>query len=110
LFRSIGGRAVITYTLKAFAEHERIDTVVVAIHPDDEAFFEAARRGIVGDIRAVHGGATRQESVRLALEALHDAAPDLVLIHDAVRPFVDGELIERVVSTAAKGVGALPAL
>lgn len=109
-YRPIGGRAVITYTLKAFAEHERIDTVVVAIHPDDEAFFEAARRGIVGDIRAVHGGATRQESVRLALEALHDAAPDLVLIHDAVRPFVDGELIERVVSTAAKGVGALPAL
>src|SRR5690606_41647319 len=82
-YRPIGGRAVITYTLKAFAEHERIDTVVVAIHPDDEAFFEAARRGIVGDIRAVHGGATRQESVRLALEALHDAAPDLVLIHDA---------------------------
>jgi 2-C-methyl-D-erythritol 4-phosphate cytidylyltransferase/2-C-methyl-D-erythritol 2,4-cyclodiphosphate synthase len=109
-YRSIGGRAVIAHTLAAFAEHKRIDMVVVAIHPDDEALFEAARSGIGGDIRTVHGGTTRQESVRLALEALRQASPDIVLIHDAVRPFVDGELIERVVATAAEGVGALPAL
>ena len=48
-------------------------------------------------VTAIHGGATRQESTRLALRALRDDAPNMVLIHDGVRPFVDPGLIDRTI-------------
>ena len=49
-------------------------------------------------VTAVVGGATRQDSTRLALLALKDANPDAVLIHDGVRPFVDAEVIDRTIA------------
>ena len=58
----------------------------------------------------VYGGATRQDSVRLGLESLKDEAPDIVLIHDGARPFVDFGIINRVIDRAEKGDGAVPAL
>jgi len=109
-YRKIGGLPVIAHTLSAFTSHPQVDMVVVAIHPDDQDLFETAREGIGGDIRIVHGGTTRQDSVRCALKALADSAPDIVLIHDAVRPFVDHALVSRVIAVAAEGHGALPAL
>lgn len=113
-YRLIGGIPVIAHTLDAFASHPQIDMVIVAIHPDDQGLFEVACSGIDGDLRfkcrTIHGGATRQESVRLALESLKDAAPDIVLIHDAVRPFIDHALIDRVIASVTNDHGVLPAL
>ncbi|WP_274424448.1 bifunctional 2-C-methyl-D-erythritol 4-phosphate cytidylyltransferase/2-C-methyl-D-erythritol 2,4-cyclodiphosphate synthase [Chelativorans sp. YIM 93263] len=109
-YRLIGGEPVIRHTVRAFAAHPQIDVVVVAIHPADEALFQSACRDLPVDIRVVHGGSSRQESTYFALTALKEAEPDIVLIHDAVRPFVDTELISRVVETAAASMGALPAV
>ena len=91
-YRMIGGRPVIAHTIDAFIAHPRIGKIVVAIHPDDEAPFQAATADFsVADVTAVRGGATRQESTRLALRSLREWAPNAVLIHDGVRPFVDAE-------------------
>jgi len=56
------------------------------------------------------GGAERQDSVRLGLESLVDRAPDRVLIHDAVRPFVDRDMIDRVLNALDTSPAALPAI
>jgi len=108
-YRTIGGAPVIAHTIKAFLSHPQIASVVVAIHPDDEELFSHAAPG-AEKLRFVFGGATRQESVRLALEAAGEDKPEIILIHDAVRPFVDHDLIDRVIATAQEGQGALPAL
>ena len=108
-YRPIGGRPVLSRTIEAFLGHPLIDRIVVAIHPDDEALF-AACGSLPRQVTAVHGGATRQESTRLALEALRDGAPARVLIHDAVRPFVDRALIDRTLAAIGERQAALPAL
>lgn len=110
-YRPVGGKPVIRRTLDAFLSHPLVTDIVVAIHPDDEELFRRA----AGDadskrVRPVHGGPSRQASTRLALIALKERRPDVVLIHDAVRPFIDADLIDRVVAGIADGHGSLPAL
>jgi 2-C-methyl-D-erythritol 4-phosphate cytidylyltransferase/2-C-methyl-D-erythritol 2,4-cyclodiphosphate synthase len=110
-YRQIGGRPVISHTIQAFLGHPRIGSIVVAIHPDDDELFRSCTSGVASNrIVAIHGGATRQESTRLALLALRDAAPSVVLIHDAVRPFVDAALIDRTIDAIDSRQGALPAM
>jgi len=110
-YRSIGGRPVVARTLEAFLRHPRIGRIVVAIHPDDNELFSAAAQGLDADrIVTIHGGATRQESTRLALQALREDAPTMVLIHDGVRPFVDPELIDRTIDAIEERQGALPSM
>lgn len=107
----IGGEPMLTYTLSAFAEHSGIDDIVVVIHPNDLALYEAASARFVGpSLTQVMGGARRQDSVRAGLEALVERPPSSVLIHDAARPFVDEALISRVIAALADHAGALPAL
>ncbi len=108
-YRAIGGRTVLARTIAAFRAEPAIGPIVVAIHRDDEALYRAC----VGDqpgVRPVIGGATRQESTRLALLALGAERPDVVLIHDGVRPFVDGDLLTRVLGAVAADRGVIPAL
>lgn len=109
-YRLIGGRPVIRHTLEALLGHEAIGIVAVAIHADDEALFSSAVEGLGGRVIAVRGGATRQDSTRLALEAIAGLGPDRVLIHDGVRPFIDRELLGRIIGAIAPGEGALPTL
>lgn len=109
-YRSIGGEPIIRHTIRQFAAHPSIDRIVVAIHRDDRALFDEAIGTAFDRVFAVIGGATRQESTLFALRALADRPPGIVLIHDAVRPFVDRHLIDHVISVASQGVGALPAL
>ena len=80
-----------------------------SIHPDDTARYENAAAGLRLN-PPIHGGSTRQESVRLGLEALADNPPDVVLIHDGARPFVDSGLIHRVLKALKTHKGAIPAL
>jgi 2-C-methyl-D-erythritol 4-phosphate cytidylyltransferase/2-C-methyl-D-erythritol 2,4-cyclodiphosphate synthase len=61
-------------------------------------------------VTTVYGGATRQESTRLALEALQADAPAYVMIHDAARPFVDADLIHRIACALSEAEAVLPAL
>lgn len=85
-----------------------IGPIVVVIHPDDRDLFAAAIGSIQDELIVVEGGATRQDSVRHGLAALRDRAPEKVLIHDAARPFVDSELIDRVIAAIGERQAALP--
>jgi len=109
-YRPIGGLPVIRRTVEAFLAHPAIGTIVVAIHRDDAALLDAALPARDPRLRVVFGGATRQASTRLALEALAAEAPDDVLIHDGVRPFVDAALVDRVLAGLDTDAGVLPAL
>jgi 2-C-methyl-D-erythritol 4-phosphate cytidylyltransferase/2-C-methyl-D-erythritol 2,4-cyclodiphosphate synthase len=108
-YRSLHGRPVIAPSLAAFVRHEGVSLVQPVIHPDDAALFAAATGGL--ELRpAVPGGATRQASVRAGLEALVAAAPDIVLIHDAARPFVSPALIARAITATAETGAAIPVI
>ena len=108
-YRSIGGRAVISWALEPFCQHPGIFAVQPVLNPDDAAMFNAA----VGDMHyraPVGGGATRQASVRAGLEALAGQWPDIVLIHDAARPFVTAAVISRAIDAARLTGAAVPAI
>lgn len=96
-YRPLGGEPVLSRTLRAFLADPRVGRITTVIHPDDADLAEACLAAFQDDPRVaapVAGGATRQTSVRLGLEALAEASPDAVLIHDAVRPFVGAGTID----------------
>ena len=108
-YLTLGGVAVLRHCLATFLSHPRVGQAQVVIHPDDRALYDAAVAGL--DLPPpVHGGAQRQDSVRLGLESLEKRAPDLVLIHDAARPFVDGAIIERTLDALTTSPGAIAAV
>ncbi len=107
-YAPLRGEYLLRRTLRAFCGHPAITKVVVAIHPDDAATFTDAAKGF--DVRWVPGGAQRQDSVRLGLEALAADKPDLVLIHDGARPMVTPALIDRVIAALATAEGVIPAV
>jgi len=108
-YRHVAGEPVIRPTLAAFLAHPQIDAVQPVIHADDEALYRAATAGM-DLLPPVEGGATRQVSVRAGLEALCTMAPNLVLIHDAARPFLTGALISRAIAAGTEHGAAVPAI
>lgn len=109
-YQSIGGRPVLAWVLDRFLAHPRIGRVLVTIGAQDHALFAALSIHHAKLLPPTIGGASRQESVRLALESLANENPSLVLIHDGVRPFVSPPLIDRVIDALGRFDGALPAL
>lgn len=105
-YLAIGGETMLRKTLAAFAGIGLVQTV---IHPDDVELYSAAANGFAL-LPPVHGGATRQASVLAGLEALTAHAPDIVLIHDAARPFVSAALIARATQAAQESGAAIPGL
>src|SRR6266481_5730807 len=105
----LGGVAVLRHSITTLLNHPAIASVRVVIHPDDRPLYDAAVAGLAL-LPPVAGGAQRQDSVRNGIESLADAAPDLVLIHDGARPFLDGAVIDRVLAGLADHPGAIAAL
>jgi 2-C-methyl-D-erythritol 4-phosphate cytidylyltransferase len=97
-FRVLGGKSVLVQTLLVFERHRRIDHIVVATPEEavDPLTVELRRVGISKLHGVVSGGETRQESVRSALEKLPEDV-DVVLVHDAVRPFVRRDRVSAVI-------------
>ena len=106
----LGDRPVLHHAVAAFATHPRLDAVQVAIRPEDRDLFESAVAGLDKVLPPVAGGATRQESVRLGLEALAALRPKGVLIHDGARPFPAAALIDRVIDALGEAQAAVPCL
>jgi 2-C-methyl-D-erythritol 4-phosphate cytidylyltransferase/2-C-methyl-D-erythritol 2,4-cyclodiphosphate synthase len=105
-YRMIAGKSVLAHAIDALADHPGVDAVQVVIGPGQED----AYRNAIGarDLPPpVIGGATRRESVANGLAAI---GGDLVLIHDAARPFVPGEVVDRLLATLANHAGAVPVL
>ncbi len=105
----LGGKSVLRHAVAAFAMHPRIAGVQVVIREEDRSIFAEAVSGLVV-LPPVPGGAERQDSVRLGLEALIPHDPARVLIHDAARPFPDPALIDRVLDELDRAPAAIPAL
>jgi len=114
----LGGRPILGHTLLAFDRCKDIDRIVLVLPEDD---FDFCRRTILPPLQLCHkvhlapGGRERQESVRsglVAVDALfgQDAAGSLVLVHDAVRPFVSCRLIQACIRSAEKFGACIPAL
>jgi 2-C-methyl-D-erythritol 4-phosphate cytidylyltransferase/2-C-methyl-D-erythritol 2,4-cyclodiphosphate synthase len=108
-YRTIGGKTVIFRAMEVFCRHPDIAAVQPVLHPDDTSMFNAACDGLRHQPPAA-GGATRQASVHAGLEALADEKPDVVLIHDAARPFVSQGLISRAIEAAGRTGAAIPAI
>ena len=112
-YRPLAGEAVLSRTVRAFLDHPGVDAVRVIIHADDGDLYAEAMAGLLSHKKLrppVPGGKERQDSVRLGLESLEGAAPSLVLIHDAARPFIDAATISRVIDAARMNGGAIAAL
>jgi 2-C-methyl-D-erythritol 4-phosphate cytidylyltransferase len=105
-FLALGGGPILAATVAHFARHPGMDAIVVAAPAAHVKRAGRALRGLgrAGLVRVVAGGQTRQESVWLALQAAPGEAA-LVVVHDAVRPFITRTLIDAVVA-AARGTGA----
>jgi 2-C-methyl-D-erythritol 4-phosphate cytidylyltransferase/2-C-methyl-D-erythritol 2,4-cyclodiphosphate synthase len=108
-YRCILGEPMIRPSLAALAGHNGISAVQPVIHADDAALFQAAVAGI-DLLPPVHGGASRQASVRAGLRALENLRPDLVLVHDAARPFASEALITRAIAAAGTSGAAVPVI
>ena len=111
-YATLGGAPMLTRTLEALASHDGIDLVQVVVHPDDLDLYAAAVANIGAKLLPpVPGGATRQQSGLAGLEALAAHGASHVLIHDAARPFVTADIIDRVTAaldTDFAGVAAEP--
>ncbi|HEY4981441.1 MAG TPA: bifunctional 2-C-methyl-D-erythritol 4-phosphate cytidylyltransferase/2-C-methyl-D-erythritol 2,4-cyclodiphosphate synthase [Pseudolabrys sp.] len=108
-FRRIGGETMLRRALLMFVEHGNVGLVQPVIHPEDLALFQAATANMTM-LAPAFGGATRQASVRAGLEALSPRHPDIVLIHDAARPFASAELVARAIAATMRTGAAIPAL
>lgn len=109
-YARLAGRPVLAHAIGAFQAVQGIQRVVVVIHPDDaDLYADCARLAPDRLAPPVPGGATRQESVRLGLQALSADPPDHVLIHDAARPFVSPGTIEGVLAALGHHDGAVAA-
>lgn len=106
-YKEIAGEPVLRHSLRLFLGHAGISIVQSVIHPDDRALYDGAIRGLELPL-PVHGGATRQESVLAGLAALERNPPDLVLIHDAARPFATPGLIDRAIAAGSASGAAIP--
>lgn len=102
------GAPLVRHSVKRMAD-AGIAPIVVAIPENWRATAEESLAGI-SDVRLVAGGATRQLSVRAALEALEADAPDLVLIHDAARPDLPESVIAALVEALTRHEAAIPVL
>ena len=103
----VSEESILRRTVKCFCSSKLVDLVQVVIHPEDKPLYDESVAGL-DVLEPCHGGASRQESVRLGLEALGPCQPDIVLVHDAARPFVSDALIDRVITALGDGPAVIP--
>ena len=113
-FAELHGVPIIIHTLRKFAAVREIDEIYIAMRkPESESFEKRLQQEhFAKPIRIVEGGEHRQQSVGNALAAVNAAKEDIILVHDAVRPFVDSEIIANVIDGAKKlgaAIAAIPA-
>jgi 2-C-methyl-D-erythritol 4-phosphate cytidylyltransferase len=107
-FMLLNGSPILVHTIRKFVSCALVTEIVVALRGDDlpwaDALFKS--QGFAKAVRVVEGGETRQQSVENALATLNDDT-DLVAVHDAVRPFIEVEVIEKVVREANESGAAI---
>jgi 2-C-methyl-D-erythritol 4-phosphate cytidylyltransferase/2-C-methyl-D-erythritol 2,4-cyclodiphosphate synthase len=99
----IGGRTLLDRSIDAFRSHPLVGEVIVALSP------QVSMPDSMDGVRVVEGGARRQDSVANAFDAVREDA-DIVLVHDAARPFVSADVITRTIEAAAAHGAAIAAV
>lgn len=107
--RHVGGRTVLERSIEPFDRSHVVEEIVVVLPPELVASPPHFLAGIRTPVRLVAGGSRRQDSVAAGLNA---AAPeaDILVIHDAARPFCTPSLVERTVAAAAESGAAIAAV
>ena len=102
-FLELNGTPIVIHSLKRIASCALVTELIVATRPDDIGRLEQwiAREKFRQTVRVVKGGDSRQDSVAAALREVPDEM-EIVLVHDAVRPFVTVEQIARVIEEARR--------
>jgi 2-C-methyl-D-erythritol 4-phosphate cytidylyltransferase/2-C-methyl-D-erythritol 2,4-cyclodiphosphate synthase len=112
-YRRLGGKTMLAHAVASLARHPDVTRVHVVVADGEEA---RARNALEGEPATIGvGGDTRQQSVLRGLQQLAASGaaglfPDLVLVHDAARPFVPVTMVSRVLAALARTPGACPAL
>ncbi|HEY4200261.1 MAG TPA: bifunctional 2-C-methyl-D-erythritol 4-phosphate cytidylyltransferase/2-C-methyl-D-erythritol 2,4-cyclodiphosphate synthase [Devosiaceae bacterium] len=109
-YRLVANVPILSRTIKALLEVPAISVILPVIHADHAERYAGLSLSADKLLPPVTGGATRQASVLAGLMALSRLRPDIVLIQDAARPFVDAELIDGVLAALAEHDAALPAM
>lgn len=110
-FLEIAGKPILLHTVEHMSSVGEIDRIIIALPPEHISVAEEilARHPIRPEVRCVSGGANRQESVHNGVSQLVPD-PDVIMVHDAVRPLCDRDLIMRVLDTAWEKGAAIPGL
>lgn len=105
-FRALGGRPLLAWSCALFASHPAVEHLVVVLPPE----LAATPPDWLGPFRPtiVGGGATRRESVRRGLAGVTES--DIVLIHDAARPFASSDLVSRLLAETREHGSVIPVL
>jgi len=114
-FFEINGAPILIHTLRVFARNRQVTQIIVALRQNEMERFsrQLEKEKLASKVTLVEGGEHRQESVANALGGLKAAKDDIVLVHDAVRPFVDDEIIANVIREVEKhgaAIAGLPAV
>ncbi len=114
-FADLQGVPILVHTLRKFAAAPQVKEIYVALRKSEMEGFKSgiAREDFRSRVRLVEGGEHRQDSVSNALAQVQAADDDIILVHDAVRPFVDQEIIDNVIHAAAAhgaAIAAVPAV
>jgi 2-C-methyl-D-erythritol 4-phosphate cytidylyltransferase len=114
-FLELGGLPILIHTLKKFEACKAVDCITIAMRKSEaEAFApELETAKLSKPIAVVEGGEHRQQSVANALDSLSAAADDIVLVHDAVRPFIEPATIDGVIEAVKKfgaAIAGVPAV
>ena len=110
-YLNLGSKPMLAHSVGLFAGHEAVSQIIIAIPEDD---LESAK-GILSTyfpvelFQMVAGGATRQQSINNALEAIN-GKPELVAVHDAARPLASENLLDRLIEAALENGAAVPVI
>jgi 2-C-methyl-D-erythritol 4-phosphate cytidylyltransferase len=109
-FVDLGGRSLLSYSLRTIAAVAAIEEAVIALPAgmDSRARADIKAAGLEIPVKLTQGGAERQDSVRIALE-LTSSEAELVVVHDAARPFATPTMFEAALASAARSGGAIVA-
>jgi 2-C-methyl-D-erythritol 4-phosphate cytidylyltransferase len=117
-FTELGGTPILIHTLRKFAAAPHVAEIYVALRKDEirgfrERLEKEAKDILQKKIQLVEGGEHRQHSVANALAAVSAQSDDIILVHDAVRPFVTSAIIDEVIEGAKKfgaAIAGMPAV
>jgi 2-C-methyl-D-erythritol 4-phosphate cytidylyltransferase len=109
-FLELAGKPIWMHAVEKFDSCPQSNSIVLAAPADSLSSLRQQASAFQKVRMVVAGGAHRQDSVRNALESMKTFSPDVILVHDAVRPFISSNLIQEIIKAAEQHGAAIPAV